>query len=143
ADDAIEAIQEDKRGGLWVATHRGVSEFRPRVKIVRNYSETDGLPGDFVNPNGEDRSCMTPEGQIVFGSEHGVTVFDPDWLSGNPYVPPVVLTDFLLFNRPVLPARNSPLRQPIWGTHSLTLNHKQSIFTLEFAALSYVAPEKN
>lgn len=143
ADDAIEAIQEDKRGGLWVATHQGVSEFRPRVKIVRNYSETDGLPGDFVNPTGEDRSCVTPEGQIVFGSEHGVTVFDPDRLSGNPYVPQVVLTDFLLFNRPVLPARNSLLRQPIWATHSLTLNHKQSIITLEFAALSYVAPEKN
>lgn len=143
ANDAIEAIREDRRGHLWLATHQGLSEFDPLTKGVRNYSETDGLPGDFVNPTGEDRSSMTSKGEMVFGSEHGVTVFDPNRLSSNPYVPQVVLTEFLLFSRPVLPARNSPLQQPIWAARSLTLNHKQSIFTLEFAALSYVAPERN
>ena len=39
--------------------------------------------------------------------------------------------------------RDSPLRKPIWATDSLTLTHEQSIFTVEFAALSYAAPEKN
>jgi signal transduction histidine kinase len=49
----------------------------------------------------------------------------------------------LLFNQPVVPSGNSPLHQPIWATPALTLNHEQSIFTLEFASLSYTAPEKN
>jgi signal transduction histidine kinase/ligand-binding sensor domain-containing protein/CheY-like chemotaxis protein len=143
ADDAIEAIREDSRGNLWLATHQGISMFHPLTKAVRNYSEPNGVPGDFSNPSGEDRSCVTPEGEIVFGSNHGVTVFSPDRLSPNPYLPPVVLTDFLLFSKPVLPATNSPLQQPIWAARSLILNPKQSIFTVEFAALSYVAPERN
>ena len=39
--------------------------------------------------------------------------------------------------------RDSPLKTSIWATDSLTLTHRQSIFTLEFAALSYMAPERN
>ena len=85
---------------------------------------------------------MTPEGDLVFGSQYGVTVFSPDRVSANPYLPPVVLTDFLLFNKPVPLSGKSPLQRPIWATQVITLGHKQSIFTLEFAALSYVAPER-
>jgi hypothetical protein len=58
-------------------------------------------------------------------------------------VPPVVLTEFKLFNKPVERGPDSPLHKPIWATDSLTLTHTQSIFTLEFAGLSYAAPEKN
>ena len=72
-----------------------------------------------------------------------MTTFYPDRISENPYVPPVVLTNFLLFNRPVHQGRESPLSRPIWATDSLTLTHRQNIFTLEFAALSYLAPERN
>ena len=79
---------------------------------------------------------------MVFSSTNGVTTFYPDRISSSPYVPPVVLTDFHLFNKPVLPGR-SPLRRPIWVTDSLTLTHTQSIFTLQFAGLSYAAPDKN
>ena len=74
---------------------------------------------------------------------NGVTMFYPDRLSPNPYVPPVVLTDFHLFNKPVHPGSDSPLQKPIWMTDALTLTHTQSIFTLEFAGLSHAAPEKN
>jgi signal transduction histidine kinase/ligand-binding sensor domain-containing protein/CheY-like chemotaxis protein len=144
ANDGIEDIQEDRRGNLWLATHEGFSEFNPQTKTVHNYSESDGLPGDYQNPTGTGgRSCVAPEGELVFGSEHGVTVFNPDRVSANSFLPPVVLTNFLLFNKPVLPGRDSPLQQPIWAAHSVTLDHKQSIFTLQFAALSYVAPERN
>jgi hypothetical protein len=80
---------------------------------------------------------------MIFGSTKGVTTFYPDRLSPNNYVPPVVLTDFQLFNKPVQPGADSPLAKPIWATDSLTLTHTQSIFTLEFAGLSYAAPEKN
>lgn len=143
ANDAIEGIEEDSRGNLWLATQSGLSEFHPKTKAVRNFSEANGLLGDFASPTGTNRSAVTREGELVFGSLHGVTVFNPDRVAANPYVPPVVLTDFFLFNKPVIPGPNSPLQQPIWSTRSLTLNDKQSIFTVGFAALSYVAPERN
>ena len=81
---------------------------------------------------------------MVLGSTNGLTTFFPDRLSPNPYVPPVVLTELKLFNKPVAPGpRTRRSSKPIWATDSLTLTHTQSIFTLEFAGLSYAAPEKN
>jgi len=142
-DNAVEAILEDDEGALWLATHNGLSQFSPLTRTFRNYSESDGLPGNRLNPTGTEGSCRAPDGEMWFGSRNGLTAFYPSRLSDNPYVPPVVLTDLLLFNAPVRQGANSPLRKPIWAVDSLTLTHKQSIFTLEFAALSYTAPEKN
>ncbi len=142
-DDTIESILEDRHGHLWLGTHNGLSRFDPETKIFRNYSESDGLAGNLLNPYGPEGSCRTPDGEMIFGSSTGVTVFDPERISENSHVPPVVLTDFLLFNRPVRQGKDSPLSRSIWATDALTLTHRQSIFTVEFAALSYVAPERN
>jgi signal transduction histidine kinase/CheY-like chemotaxis protein/streptogramin lyase len=138
----VKAILEDRRGDLWLATHNGLSHFSPQTREFRNYFESDGLPGNNFNLLGEAAS-RAPDGEMVFGSSNGVSLFDPDKLSPNPYVPPVVLTDLLLFNKPLRPGGNSPLQKPIWATDSLILNHNQNIFTLEFAALSYADPDQN
>ena len=78
---------------------------------------------------------------MVLGSMNGITTFYPDQVS-NPYVPPVVLTDFLLFNKPVHPG-GTPRPKAHLGNRFSHTTHTQSIFTLEFAGLSYAAPEKN
>ncbi len=142
-DSAVRPILEDPQGYLWLATQEGLSRFDPRTRIFHNYSESDGLLDNFINPHGAEGSFQTQAGEIILGSRTGVTAFFPDRLADSPYIPHVVLTNFLLFNKSVYPAADSPLHQPIWATDALTLTHKQNIFTLEFAALSYAAPEKN
>ncbi|MBV8571970.1 MAG: response regulator [Acidobacteriaceae bacterium] len=142
-DNDIESILEDRHGYLWLGTHNGISRFDPDGRTFHNYSESDGLAGNLEDPYGPEGSCQTADGKMVFGSSNGVTVFDPDRIFENHYVPSVVLTDFLLFNQPVREGKESPLKRSIWATDSLMLTHRQSIFTLEFAALSYMAPEMN
>jgi signal transduction histidine kinase/ligand-binding sensor domain-containing protein/DNA-binding response OmpR family regulator len=143
ANDYIQDIREDGRGNLWLATHEGLSEFNPRTGKVHNYSEADGLPDNFANPTMTDRSTVTPEGELIFGSGYGLTVLNPARVSTNPVRAPVVLTNFLLFNQPVVPSSDSPLRRPIWATNTLSLEHWQNQFTIEFASLSYVSPQRN
>ncbi|HEU5202038.1 MAG TPA: ATP-binding protein, partial [Nitrospira sp.] len=143
SNSTVGGILEDRGGNLWLATENGLIQFNPLTRAHRTYSESDGLPANALTPYFAEGSWQSPSGEMVFSSTNGVTTFYPDRISSNPYVPPVVLTDFHLFNKPVLPGPDSPLRRPIWVTDSLTLAHEQSIFTLEFAGLSYAAPERN
>ena len=143
-DNWIASILEDASGDLWLATTNGLSHFSPEKRQFRNYSELDGLPSNRFNLHGEQGACLTPEGEMVFGTTDGFTIFNPARLTTNPYRPPVVLTEFLLFNKPTVPGmKESPLTQPIWATESVTLDSSQQIFSVEFAALSYSAPQRN
>ena len=42
-----------------------------------------------------------PSGEMFFGGSNGLTAFFPENIRDNPYVPPVVLTSFKIFNKPV------------------------------------------
>ena len=55
----------------------------------------------------------------------------------TPYVLPMVLTDFRLFDRPVTVGTGSPLSKSVGYTNATSLSHDQNVFSLEFAALSY------
>ena len=80
---------------------------------------------------------------MFFGSKSGLTSFWPEQIVEKPSIPPVVLTEFSLRNLPVAPGPGSVLAQSITSTSSLTLSHDQNLFSFEFAALSYVDPQRN
>jgi signal transduction histidine kinase len=81
---------------------------------------------------------------LFFGGPSGLSVFDPGKLADNPTPPPVVLTDFELFNKPArIGVKDSPLQQAINVSSTLTLRYWQSVLRFEFAALDFTAPEKN
>jgi PAS domain S-box-containing protein len=82
-------------------------------------------------------------GEIFFGGFSGGTSFFPDKVVDNTYVPPVVFTDFWLSGHSVEVGGNSPLKESISYTDSITLSHKQFPFSLQFAALSYSSPASN
>lgn len=84
-------------------------------------------------------------GEIFFVSvNEGVNAFYPDKIKDNPHVPPVILTDFHLFNRSISSyGEDSVLPKHINELETLTLAYNQSVFTLEFAALNYRNSEKN
>ena len=137
----IALIVEDNGGELWLGTNNGLSRFDPRTHSVRNYSVSDGILGnEFYNYASSYKSST---GEIFLNNYAGVISFFPKDVVDNPYVPPVVLTDFQLFSKPVPIGGRSPLQESISFTKSLVLNHSQSIFSFEFAALSYANPDRN
>ena len=140
-NNAIEGILEDSAGNLWLSTGNGLSRFDPRARTFKNYFSEDGLAGDeFTDFSVYYKSAS---GEMFFGGVNGVTAFYPEKVVDSPFVPPVVLTDFRLFNDPVPVGGKSPLRKSISYTDSLTLSHAQNIFSLEFSALSFASPARN
>ncbi|MFH1194848.1 MAG: two-component regulator propeller domain-containing protein [bacterium] len=138
--DAISGILEDARGNLWLSTNNGISKFNPTKETFHNYDLSDGLSGlDFRRQS----MAKGRDGYFYFGSDNGLIAFNPDNIIGNPYIPPVYVTNFKLFNKQVPIGGDSPLHKNIWATDEITLTHEQNIFSFEFAALSYNAPDEN
>jgi signal transduction histidine kinase len=138
---AVNGILEDRDGKLWVSTAGGLSRFDPRTKTFTNFYEADGLAGSAFE--GYPAACQSRRGQMFFGSKSGLTSFWPEQIVEKRSIPPVVLTQFSLRNLPVAPGPGSVLAKSITSTASLTLSHDQKLFSFEFAALSYVDPQRN
>lgn len=140
-NNVIYGIIEDYRGHLWLSTNNGIADFDPISNSVRIYDRGDGLPSDEYRfgayHKGED-------GTMYFGGINGMVVFRPDSIRDNPYVPPVVVTDFQIFNEDVpVSAVNSPLNKSVTETDQITLTWKEEVFSFEFAALHFAAPDQN
>ena len=124
-----------------MSTAGGLSRFDPRTKTFTNFYESDGLAGSAFE--GYPAASKSRRGQMFFGSKSGLTSFWPEQIVENPYTPPVVLTQFSLRNVPVAPGPRAVLAKSITSTPSLTLSHDQNLFSFDFAALSYVDPQRN
>ncbi|MCB9283379.1 MAG: response regulator [Lewinellaceae bacterium] len=147
ADNFVSGILKDDQGYLWLGTGKGLSKFDPLTGLFRNYDSADGLQsGDF---SGAHMKAST--GELFFGGINGFNVFDPLQVHDQPLLPPIVLTDFTLFNRSV-PVRGtvgdtlsypSPLERPVSRTGVIRLRYWQDDLSFEFAALNFLNPEKN
>jgi DNA-binding CsgD family transcriptional regulator len=134
ASNNIYGILEDESGNLWFSTNEGVSRFSPRTRQFRNYDVSDGLQSKEFN-GGAYLRCRS--GEMVFGGANGFNAFFPQDIFDNAFIPPVRITSFKLMNREVR------LERTVWDMGEIELSAKDSLFSFEFAALDYSAPEKN
>ena len=135
----IRCIREDGVGRLWLSTQKGISRFDPRTESFRNYDVSDGLQSNEFS----DGCYQGPDGEMFFGGSNGLNAFFPDAIKDNPYVPPIVITSFRLFNRPVPIGPDSVLKKAIPYADSLTLPYRDNVFSFGFAALSYENSHEN
>jgi ligand-binding sensor domain-containing protein/two-component sensor histidine kinase len=145
-DNSVYGILEDADGNLWLGTNKGLCKFTPpsltnSKPVCRNYNMSDGLPGDEFMTN----TCVkSDDGTLYFGNCGGLIAFKPGELKDNLFIPPVVITDFSLFNTPVSPNDSTGiLKMFVDETKEIKLSYKQNDFSFTFSALSYVHAEKN
>ena len=151
----IYGILEDDEGNLWLSTNKGISHFSPETETFKNYDFPDGLQSNEFNRNAFYKSR---QGELFFGGIKGLNHFFPRQIKDNPYIPPVVITDFKIFNKSVSPnmvpmkggssksigARSVwPLQKDITETKDIRLSYADKVFSFAFVALDYTAPEKN
>lgn len=155
ADSNIKTILEDQQGSLWVSTTNGISRIviknfdqNPLLEQlefqVTNFDMMDGLQGKEFNENAAYR---TKEGELIFGGANGFNLFNPEELGEQKPNNKIVLTNLKVFNQEVpvgVPFRNRViLDKSITQQDEITLQHKENVFSLSFAALNFFQPEKN
>lgn len=150
--NTILAILEDNKGDLWFSTPNGISNlvitgdpgsasFTP---VFKNYDELDGLQGKQFN---ESAALKTKAGELIFGGANGFNLFRSEEILLNKKKPPVVLIDFQINNNSVPIAREVHgkiiIEKSITTSKEIVLGPDDNIFSIEFAALSFLHPEKN
>ncbi|GAC1442869.1 MAG: hybrid sensor histidine kinase/response regulator [Sediminibacterium sp.] len=131
-------IQEDDKGYYWISTNLGLSRFDFRTRVFKNFYLSDGLQSNEFKPHS---GLKSHNGRMFFGGINGFNEFSPYSIKENPFEPPLVLTDFQIFNQHVPVAVNdhdpSPLKKDITETGEIKLPYQSSVITFEFASLNY------
>ncbi|MGL1888135.1 MAG: response regulator [Reichenbachiella sp.] len=139
--ETVCGIIEDDNGNLWLSGKSGISKFDPKSTEATYFSVLDGLLSNDFNYNAVYKN---EQGVIYFGDFQGIDYFHPSEIITNHILPEIFLIDFKLFNRSIQPNDGQGiLNTSISETKEISLNHEQSVFTIDFAALNYTRPEDN
>lgn len=136
----ILSIAEDGNRRLWISTTKGLVCFIISTgKVAAVYTKANGLLNDQFNFSSAFRDR---NGQMYFGSVKGLISFQPGKLLTKDFSSPIYITGFQVNNKElVIDRQGSPLKQSITFSDKVVLTHSQSTFSIDFASLSYTAPE--
>lgn len=137
----ILGIVEDNNGDLWLSTDNGLSRFSAADKKFKTYTVSDGLAGNKFTSNA---FLKDSKGELYFGGSSGLTAFFPGKIETNKYIMPVVFTALRLFGNTVaIDSSDGLLSKNIGMINEVEFRHDQSNFTIEYALLNFIKPEKN
>ena len=135
-------IFDDSEGFLWASTITGIFRLSIDGATINYYGRQFGAleKGYYIHSKYRDA-----DGAIYFGAVDGLTRFYPENVTLDPYKPEVSITRLMLFDREVThhDIENKILSKAISQTQTITLNHLQNAFSLEFSALEYSSPIDN
>lgn len=110
-DDFISGMVEDGLGNFWIPCPRGIMRIpqtqfgeidsgRRTTLDPRVFDRSDGLPAGEVNQIGWPTGWRTRNGRLIFATNHGVAVIEPERLKKNEIIPPVRIERVLVNGSP-------------------------------------------
>lgn len=139
-NNIINGILEDDQYNMWISTTKGLSRFTRSTNVFRNYGQKSGLQSYEFNAGSYYKSST---GEIYFGGTKGFNRFFPSKVVDNMFIPPVVITSFKIADRSLDQNGELPLQKEVHLGDKVELSYAENIFSIEFAALDYTAPDKN
>lgn len=137
----VYAIQNDTDGNLWITTGRGLCKVTHDLQDIVSIGYIDDVQRIRYNPKA---SIRLSDNKLFFGGTNGFIAFYPQAIKLNQQKPNLVITRFNLLNTIHSKERKDQL--PIFDIekeNKITLERKNSTFSVEFVALSYLAPSEN
>lgn len=134
-NDVIQSILGDKNGNLWVATEYGISKFNPKNRSFENYFFSSYTLGNVYSENS---ACIGTDGKLLFGTNYGLLVIDPNRIQDSDTFSPVVFTNLHINGTQVNPSmEDSPLKQSLAYSDEITLKYFQNSFLIDFSTFDY------
>ncbi len=141
----IGSILQDQTNSLWISTNKGMVKYNPEDESVQHFNKSDGLQKGSFSFGAAIKSKDGKE--LYFGGLNGLNRFSPSEIYLSDYQPSVVFTGVNLFEKPLRKGDTVNgrvlLKKEIANTDEITLTYKENVFSIEFAALDFLIPDKN
>lgn len=129
----------DRQGMIWLSSDLEIYRFDPKSDQLIILNKADGIVG---NHNNSRAAFLGKEGHVYLGGVDGLISLDPQKIDNTDAASSEIqLTQFLLFNKPVDITESTILDKSIHAQPALTLNYKDYLFAIEFAAMEFTEPE--
>lgn len=123
---------------MWLSTSYGIIRYLAGEKL-QMYNHNDGLTCDqFIANSG----LLASDGKIYFGTTRGFNAFYPFKIKVNQIAPPVFITSLEIYNKHIK-VGSEKLPESLSHIEQLDLAYGDDMFSINFAALSYISPAKN
>ncbi|BCS85308.1 hybrid sensor histidine kinase/response regulator [Prevotella herbatica] len=129
----ISAIEADRKGNIWVSTMNGLNKIDALTGAITSYYATDGIGGNQFNDRA---ACLLPNGRMVFGGTHGLTIFSPEKVYARQSVP-LVFEILKVHNEVISPETDDCIARNLEDKPKIHLQYDQNSFSISFAALAY------
>ncbi len=135
AQEITYSLVADDNGVLWSTSRDKISSINTHTLSVKNYpKKLMPMSMSFF----QTARMKSSSGEIFFGGTKGFVSFNPQSISTRSYAEKIVFLNFNLFNREVKAGeQNSPLALPLDHTKSITLQHDQHSFSLNFTTINF------
>jgi signal transduction histidine kinase/streptogramin lyase len=131
-NNTVYSILPDELGNLWLGTNGGLSRFDPGKETFKNYYVHDGLPSNSISG-----AMLMKDEVLYFGTTGMISYCKPGMMKMNRRSPPVIITQFKIFDKEYPVRRVRDMIEPIH------LSHRENMITFDFAALNYTHSSLN
>lgn len=124
-------VKIDTSHNLWITTYYGLVFYDLKKKLQRTFTVADGLPRSFSNT-----WIDFIDNKIVFKWRNKFAYIDPYSVEKNNSIPQPIITDFRIFDKPVL------FDPAFVSKKDFNLTYKQNYISFDFNAFEFNYPDK-
>lgn len=139
SNNLVYSIIKDK-DKLWMSTNMGLSQFDIKSEVFTNFTIKDGLQSNEFN-----QACCFKnyKNEIYFGGINGINMFYPENIVQDKYIPSVCITDIMIYNKSIKEDIEKTKGTNIPYLKNIEIPYSQNVFSIYFASLHYLSPDKN
>ena len=135
----INSIMKDKNDNLWLGAAEGIVYFNTKTFQYKVYTVDDGLA---QNENNIMPIFHKFRNEFWFGGINGITVFNPDSIKDNQFIPNIVFTEIKYYDKKTKQSIPHLVQFPE-TIQNIEFTHSQNIIDFKFTALNYISTKNN
>lgn len=130
-EPSVQNITEDNHNNLWLSTNQGI------IRYDKKNSKYTKIQNSFINSEFNNNSCLTTNNtNIYFGGPNGIIYFNTNNIATSKPAKKVILTDLQIRDGKNINYLNIT-GKTLTNTKQITLNHKQSNFSIHFTSPNF------